>query len=1040
MNEHTMGLSARRRLALLSGGAVLALAMAMPVSAVAQDAAPAEAAANAPVENVTVTGTRIRQRDFTTSSPIATVGAQDIQLTGTINVEELINSLPQVVPGVTITSNNPSLNGFATADLRGFGPGRTLVLVNGRRANPSDRSGAVDLNTIPSSLIERVEIITGGASAVYGADAVAGAINFILKKDFEGIETNVSYGQAEDGAAPEWNFNATIGTPFAEGRGNITGHINYYSRQRVGANERFWSRNARAVYLDPAGNTVVVDPGFVPPAGWSLFNPGGSGTSPWASVTGGFSIANINAVYGLNGGNPLGLDADCNPANGIQSTGGTIRFDPVTGFAPFQGCGVPSTSAQAAPAGNGDRYDFSPDNFLILENERVNTAFCSEYDILSGDRLTAFIEFTFTNSRSQQQLAATPVTGLTVRVDLDPAVGTTVVNPYITANAPLLQLLNTQFAGNLDNRTLSMSIRPNQGGFRVGTAETNAYGFTYGLRGLIPDLGWDWEISHAYARNTTTISADNNVGATAMRQLINACGVTTLAAQPQPLLTLPNCPFPNRTGAGPAPFVPTITTNNPLGLNSMNADQLAFINVDTTDVTIYERNLVQGFITGDLWDLWGAGAIGAAFGFEYRAEELISRADPFKAAGDIFGFNAQESIAGEYDVYEIYGEVQIPLLSDLFLVDYLGLEGGYRLSEYSTGAGTTKTFKYGVTYSMFDWLTFRGIYNRAVRAPTAFELFQGGDQNFPGYGDPCNQTAINALPAGDQPARIATCTAWFAAGGAVWAPGFAQVNSQVQSFQIGTPTLQPEVADTLTYGVVFNPDWWPVGRLGLSVDYYKLELGGAIALRSIPNILNGCVTQLGVGPDCLLSPRDGSGQIARVDQTRSNQSNIRTEGIDVNARWAWDLEEDLGLPGTFGLAILYSWTDTFKASTTAIATAADAVNTHDGTIGGGLPEHRVATSISYSWEDLSVLVRWTHSSEMQQASYGTETVAAYDLWSLGVSYDIMENVGLTFAVDNVFDEQPQMFTDAQIFGQFNVDGSSQDQLGRAYRIGLTWRN
>jgi iron complex outermembrane recepter protein len=591
----------------------------------------------------------------------------------------------------------------------------------------------------------------------------------------------------------------------------------------------------------------------------------------------------------------------------------------------------------------------------------------------------------------------------------------------------------------LDNRVFTLNIRPNQGGFRVGTVETNALGITYGLRGNMPSLDWDWEIYHGYSRNTSNISAENNVGATAMRQLINGCGVTTLAVQAQPLLTLPNCPFPNKTGEV---FVPTGTANNPLSLNGMSAAQLAFINVDTMDVTVYERNVLSGSLTGDLWDLWGAGAIGMAMGVEYREESLSSKADPFKAAGDIFGFNAQESIAGKFDVYEAYAEVKVPLLTNVTLFDNLSVEAGYRVSDYSTGAGISQTWKYGVEWSIFEWLTLRAIENHAVRAPTAFELFQAGDQNFPGYGDPCNTTAINALGAGDRAGRVATCNAWFAAGGAVYPgyvlPGpnpvnFAQVNSQVESFQIGTPNLQPEIADTLTYGIVFNPDWWPVGRIGVSVDRYEIEIAGVIALRSIANILNGCIAAGGVGGDCLLAPRQADGQIDFVNQTRANANTLETSGIDVNLRWSTELE-GLGLPGTFGVAALYTWVDSYTFN------GGENVGFHDGTIGGGIPENRAATNFTYALDDLNFLVRWTYTGAMEQASFGTETVDAYNMYDFGSSWDIDENFQVSFGVENIFDTKPQIFTDAQIFGQFNTDGSTYDQLGRQYRFGLRWKN
>lgn len=986
-------------------------------------------------EAIVVTGTRIRQRDFQTTSPIATVGAEEISLSGTINVEELINTLPQVVPGVTITSNNPSLNGFATADLRGFGPGRTLILINGRRANPSSTSGLVDLNTIPAALIERVELITGGASAVYGADAVAGAINFILRDDFEGIELGVSYGTTEDGLAPEYGLNVTMGTPFADGRGHMSLYAGYYQRDSVLASERPWSANARSIWRDPQGNIVSVGPDFVPAVGFTPLFAGGSATTPWGTVTDldgtAFTGAQIIAASGV-----VGTDNDCNPSNGTQAfSGNSIRFNNSGEIEPFHGsCLIPSGNNQSEPDARGDRYDFSADNFLILENERINVAAFGEYEI--NDAIAAFSEFTYTNSRSQQQLAATPVSpGIVVNVDIDRTPGSTVINPYVSANAELLALLTA--SGALDQRQIAFATRPNQGGLRVGTNETHAFGATGGLRGTLPNSELDWEAFASYARNVTNVFSDNNVGATAIRQLLNVCGVTTLAPQAQPASALPNCPFPGNSTMGT--FVPTGNSNNPLGFGAFNQDMLDFIGVDTTDTIIYERSMVGGFIAGDSFDLWGAGPIGFAAGLEYRQEELNSRVDAAKAAGDIFGFNAQESIQGRFDVFELFGEFTVPIISNQPWAHYLGFEGGYRFSDYSTGAGRTDTYKAGLEYSPVEWLTFRGIYNRAVRAPTAFELFRAGDQNFPAFVDPCNAANVTT------PQRDAACTAWFASAGSVF-PGsgggpytYNQANSQVQSFSFGNQNLQPEVADSYTLGVVFNPDWWPVGRLAMSIDWFNLDIQNQIGNGlGVGATLLGCADAGGVGPACANSPRRSDGNVDFINLSLANvPGHTEIQGVDTNVRWAYDID---GI-GTFGVATLVTWYDPDQ-------TSAYPVGTHFGGIGdSGAAEWRAATSFTFERDALSLLLRWSWTDALDQAAYfGAPSptniypeVEAYSLWTLGSSFDLTDNVTLSGTIDNLFDQEPQIFAAATAAGQFNVDGSSQDQLGRSYRLALRLR-
>ncbi len=1024
--------------------ALLAGAAAVTFGSVAAQAADEEK-----VEKVTVTGTRIKQRDFTSVSPLATVSAKEIALTGTVNTEELINTLPQIIPGVTITSNNPSLNGFATADLRGLGAGRTLVLVNGRRANPSSASGLVDLNTIPATLIERIEVISGGASAVYGADAVAGAINFILKDNFEGIQIGSSYSQTEDGLAPTWVADGIIGGKFDGDRGSIQVALQYANRQPVSAAERDFSRLDAPVLIDAAGNffpSFIVGQQNTP--GFDYFTLGGSTTTPWGLIANVFSEANINTVLGH-----VQPDADCYAANGATVSGtnfgipnGAIRFRPGGGIWSFQTCPHPTSRGFGAAEADGDMYNFQPDNFLILGNERINAVTFAKYDILPDGLLTAFLDTTFTNSRSTQQLAATPATGLRVKWDLDPTPGTVVVNPYITAQPQLLSLGQLQFGGvignsaGLDNRTFVMSVRTNQVGLRQGIIETNAFGTNQGLRGTIPSIDWDWEVYHGFARNETTIKNNNNISRTAMTQLLNACNTTSLALQAAPLGALPNCPFPTNNAVSGGLFTPTTTTNNPLGFLSLSPTMIEFVRINSTDTLTYERSIISANATGDVIDLWGEGAISAAIGFEYREEELDNRTDPAKGSGDIIGFNASESIKGSYDVYELYGEVNVPLITGETLFENLSLVGGYRKSDYSTGAGITETWKYGAEWSPFEWLTFRGIENHAVRAPSAFELFRAGDQNFPAYTDPCRASVVSALPVAQQPARIAACTAWF--NGIPYNPlTFPQPLAQAQAFLFGNPNLEPEIADTLTYGVVFNPDWWPVGRLGLSVDRYEIELDNQITQLSLTQIFTRCLAAGGnpLDVNCANAPRDPSssvpGQIQFVNQSLANVAGVSTfSGVDVNLRWSWDMEEDIGLPGTFGIASLYTWTDESDG----------AVGLYVGSIGGITPEHKAATSFTYDLEDWSFLVRWAYvggADDITLLAGGIDAhIPAYNTYDLGGRWSMTDNLELSFGVDNFMDKQPPLWAGATDAGQFNTDTSTYDVLGRQYRLGIRWKH
>ena len=229
------------------------------------------AAEEAQLEEVVVTGSRIRRADFEANAPVATLGSDQIELTATVNTEQLLNTMPQMVPGLDRTSNNPG-NGTATVNLRGLGSNRTLVLLNGTRAVPTTQGGTVDINNIPTSLIERVEVLTGGASAVYGSDALAGVVNFILKDDFEGVALNFNSEQTEEGDAELNSLDITIGGNFADGRGNVVLNAQYTDREDLFQGDRSFSTFAQFDDVDGDGNPILIDGGSSGVPGTSIFS------------------------------------------------------------------------------------------------------------------------------------------------------------------------------------------------------------------------------------------------------------------------------------------------------------------------------------------------------------------------------------------------------------------------------------------------------------------------------------------------------------------------------------------------------------------------------------------------------------------------------------------------------------------------------------------------------------------------------------------------------------------------------------------------
>ncbi len=320
---------------------------------------------------VVVTGSRIARQDFTAISPVTTVGAADIELTATLSVEQLLNELPQVIPGNTVTSNNAGGEDFATIDLRGLGPGRTLVLIDGERVPGGSTTGVVDINTIPAGLLERIEVVTGGASAVYGSDAISGVVNFILKKDYEGAELRSTASTSEGGKTDSFNVDALIGGNFDDGRGNITAYGSYFTRTGVFQSAYDYSRTSGAVAYDSDGASTysyqLVDSSqkFIDyvagaAAGHSrgLAASGGSGTPPWGSISSsaGNPFQNLS-TNPLTAGQFAAANTDCNAATpGVAVNGGGLSFNDSGALTPFFGgraCAVPDRAAGSSRCRSG---------------------------------------------------------------------------------------------------------------------------------------------------------------------------------------------------------------------------------------------------------------------------------------------------------------------------------------------------------------------------------------------------------------------------------------------------------------------------------------------------------------------------------------------------------------------------------------------------------------------------------------------------------------------------------------------------------------
>ena len=597
-----------------------ALLVAMP--AIAQQTA----AAADTGEAIIVTGSRIARPNLESVSPVAVVGVEQFREQGAVNVEAVLNQLPQLAPGLNSAVNNGG-NGTATVDVRGLGPSRTLVLVNGRRIVPSNNTGVVDVNNINPQLLERVDVVTGGASSTYGSDALGGVVNFILKRNFQGIELTAQNGITERGDANQFTVGGIVGGNFADNKGNATLGVSYTDRSAAFQSDRAWSR---------------------------FDQNGGSATG----IAGRFDNL-FNNKFSPSGNRAFNADGSVRPfINNFDLTGAS---------------------------GPTDRYNFAPVNYLQTPQKRLSLTALSHYEITPA--INIFLDATYVNSRVDLQLAPTPATNIFVNP----------TSPVLSPSALALAASRPDPLAPLTFRRRMAEVGPRIQSFDFNTIQINT-----GINGQIWN-DWKYELYYAYGRVNSAQGLQNDVSRSRLTSGLNGCPT----GSPAGCISV--------DAFGPGRLTPA----------AVNYIRIA----SAVDQFTFDRDNVVGTLTGPLFAL-PAGSVDVSVGAEYRKDRsTFVPSDPAQR-GDLTGFNAVKPIAGSFDTKEVFGEARVPLLANTPGAQELTLELGARYSDYSSVGGLF-TWKAGGTYAPIDGVRFRGVYARATRAPSVFELFQAGDQGFP---------------------------------------------------------------------------------------------------------------------------------------------------------------------------------------------------------------------------------------------------------------------------------------------------------------------
>ena len=802
-------------------------------------------------EAIIVTGSRIARPELSSPNPVQIMSAQNIQQTGNVNLTDFLVESPALLGSTTninVAGTNLSSSqmvGVNTLNLRNLGSSRTLVLVDGRRHVAGvPGNAAVDINTIPTDLVERVDVLTGGASAIYGADGVSGVVNFIMKKDYEGLNLRGQYGISQRGDAGDRYIAATFGKNFADGRGNITLSYEFNESDRFRQTQRLNYGRTGPSYAFIRNNQDFPDDPNVPDR---------------------VLYTNLTWADSWMGG-AIDLDFDYSP----DFTGEGGVYD--------HGIALPGGGGLAIGGTNTPREIYYGDYTPYSRRHIANIM--ARYEVSPALELYAEGKYV----RSKADTFGQP--SYDFYTELLPG------NPYLIerfgaagANGALFSRDNFDF------------------GVRQYEMQRELWRTVVGARG---DIGSNlkYDISYVFGQSTQK-ATDYNARVTdryyaaidAVRDAngnitcrINLPGETDIYGYNDGGLPTFNGP--------PVTFKPgECVPLNILGNGTPSREALDFITVDHRDWARVRQHVVSASLSGDTGSFFNlpGGPVGFAVGAEYRKESSHTIPSEFTQNGWIMDSSQSAPEKGSFDVKEIFGEINLPILKDVPFAHILSVGGAVRLSDYST-IGTTTTWKVDGTWAPVRDIMFRGTYSQAVRAPNITELFAATSGTYDWITDPCGvdrlgegteyreancSTALNALgidPTTFNPATDPTSPA----------------NSSLLGTVGGNRNLKEETAKTWTAGVVLRPSFVP--GLSITADWYDIRLKKAIQYSTAQDIVDLCYDQPTLdNAYCSLISRGGpKGYINDYTVIPQNVASFKTSGLDVAVNYSFEPFDNAG--------------------------------------------------------------------------------------------------------------------------------------------------
>jgi outer membrane receptor protein involved in Fe transport len=1014
------------RAALRGGAATLAITAGFAAfPALAQTAATETADA----ETIVVTGTLIRDPNLVAAAPITAVAEEEISLRNISVAEDLLRELPGIVPSIGSAVNNGN-GGASYVNLRGLGENRNLVLLDGKRIAPSDLVGRVDLNNIPVALVQRVDVLTGGASTTYGADAITGVVNFITKQDFAGVDLQTSLGITEEGDGQRFRVDLTIGANFDDGRGNVVMGIGYQDTDPVFQG----SRDVSISFYDSIAGVAS-----------------GSGTSTPSRFSNVYTAApGTDFVVGAPGaGNIQGTR---------QVTADGTAFRPTAAF---------------------DAFNFNPDNIFQTPFERFNVYTAGRYEVF--DDVEVFGRALFSRNTVRTIIAPSGAFNLPVQVNLN--------NPFLTADqrnafcrfdtntgvgyTPRFDQATCDAAANPNLRpgdaayrevTTGMFRRTTEVGPRISNFQTTVFDFNAGLRGDITDnIGW--EVSGSYGESENVQAQSGYTLNSRVRQSLLA-GVDANGN--------PTC-FNPANGCVPANFFGANGSITPeAGEFIAGASSL----VSNTTTLTQARALINGG-TGFAAP-WAANEASFAVGAEFRDYGAQQVSDLLSQSGDLGGAGgAAPNISGGYNVWELLAETQIPLIEDRGFIREATIGGGVRWSNYTVNAPGSPnydalTWNVNGGVSPADGLRLRGTYAKAVRAPNINELFSPLNTVLTNLSDdPCANIRDDGTPVPGRPIPSGTlrdvCIAQGAPAGSIGSipqPVVGQANTTTG----GNPFLGPEEAKTWTVGLAFAPQTFlgmNLAGISFSVDYYNIVVTGAVTTPTPQDAIDACFAGANLSvsnPACVgptgfgRNPIDG-GLSGDPATTRglflglTNLGRLEARGLDFTFNYARDFG-DVG----FRLNFLGNWSQDrkFKANENdPLSFNRDCVGFYSSNCGSLQPAITTNTRATFTWKGADFSILWRHLSSTEEepgsgffqgALVGGNLngqvvdftqVPAYNYLDLNLGFNVTENLSVAVLIQNLTDKDPPNLGNSSgttAYNSGNTFPSTYDALGRRYAV------